>query len=113
MSVYIVAQLRFTDRAAYDRYQARFPEVFRASNGRLLAADETPKVLEGRWEREKVVLIEFPDERAARAFLRSPAYRGIAVDRHRGADTLALLVRGLSRRPIVDEDATVPGAVAA
>jgi hypothetical protein len=46
MSVYIVAQLRFTDRAAYDRYQARFPAVFAKSRGRLLGADETPE--EGR-----------------------------------------------------------------
>ncbi len=28
MTVYAIAQLRFTDRAAYDRYQARFAEVF-------------------------------------------------------------------------------------
>lgn len=109
MSVYIVAQLRFTDRRSYDRYQARFPQVFAASRGRLLAADETPKVLEGHWQGEKLVLIEFPDELSARAFLQSPAYQNIAADRKKGADTLALLVRGLSRTQPLDEDATVPG----
>jgi len=31
MSVYAVAQFTFTDRAKYDRYQARFMEVFRRS----------------------------------------------------------------------------------
>lgn len=109
MSVYIVAQLRFTDRAAYDRYQARFPAVFAKSRGRLLAADETPKVLEGEWRHEKLVLLEFPDEPSARGFIQSPAYRAIALDRKKGADTLAVLARGLSRTLRFDEDSTVPG----
>ncbi|WP_035657544.1 hypothetical protein [Bradyrhizobium sp. STM 3809] len=42
MSIHVVVQLKTTDRAAYDRDQARFFEVFRNFNGRLLAADEAP-----------------------------------------------------------------------
>lgn len=37
MTVYAIAQLKFTDRAAYDRYQARFLDVFRRHRGTLLA----------------------------------------------------------------------------
>jgi len=55
MSVYIVAQLKFTRRELYDRYQARFFEVFRKFKGRLLVADEQPMVLEGSFERDKVI----------------------------------------------------------
>jgi uncharacterized protein (DUF1330 family) len=109
MSVYIVAQLRVTDRAAYDRYQARFPGVLARSRGRLLAADEAAKVLEGHWTHEKLVLLEFPDELSARSFIQSPAYQNIALDRKRGTETLALLVRGRSRTMPLDEDSTVPG----
>jgi hypothetical protein len=29
MTVYVIVQLKMTDRAAYDRYQARFFDVFR------------------------------------------------------------------------------------
>lgn len=95
MAVYDLAQLRFTDRSAYDRYQARFMEVFRRFDGRLLAADEHPQVLEGDWQRDKVVLMAFPDAEAARAFAESPEYQAISVDRKAGADTLSLLVHGL------------------
>ncbi|OBK49213.1 DUF1330 domain-containing protein [Mycobacterium sp. 1081908.1] len=95
MTVYAIAQLKFTDRAAYDRYQARFMEVFRRHPGTLLAADESPKVAEGKWDREKVVLMSFPDEAAFYAFVRSPEYEEIATDRRAGADTLVLLVQGL------------------
>ena len=95
MTVYAIAQLRFTDRAAYDRYQARFMEVFRRHPGTLLAADERPEVIEGEWDREKVVLMSFPDDAAFRGWAQSPEYQNISKDRLAGADTLVLLVEGL------------------
>jgi uncharacterized protein (DUF1330 family) len=95
VTVYAIAQLRFTDRAAYDRYQAKFIEVFRRHSGTLLAADESPEVVEGRWDREKVVLMSFPDEAAFRGFAQSPEYQDISKDRRAGADTVVLLVKGL------------------
>ena len=95
MTVYAIAQLKFTDRAAYDRYQARFMEVFRRHPGTLLAGDERPEVIEGEWDREKVVLMSFPDEAAFRGWAQSPEYQDISKDRLAGADTLVLLVKGL------------------
>ncbi len=95
MTVYAIAQLKFTDRVAYDRYQAKFMEVFRRYPGTLLAADESPQVVEGRWDREKVVLMSFPDEAAFRRWAQSPDYQDISKDRRAGADTVVLLVEGL------------------
>lgn len=95
MTVYIVAQLKFTHREIYDRYQARFADVFRQFNGRVLVADERPQLLEGDWPRDKIVILEFPDAAAAMAFHESPAYAAIAVDRKAGADAVVLMARGL------------------
>lgn len=95
MSVYIIAQLKFTRREHYDRYQARFMDVFSRFRGKLLAADAHPVVLEGEWPRDKVVIMEFPDAAAAREFQDSPEYREISVDRKAGADAIVLSVRGL------------------
>jgi len=96
MTVYALAQLSFTHRPAYDRYRDRFMDIFRRFEGRLLAADEQPKVIEGRWSREKVVLVSFPDENAFREFYDAPEYQAIAQDRNAGADTLLLLVKGVN-----------------
>jgi uncharacterized protein (DUF1330 family) len=95
VSVYIIAQLKFTERARYDRYQSRFMDVFRNFNGRLLVANEHPVVLEGEWPRDKVVIMEFPDAESARRFQESPEYEAIAVDRKAGADAIVMTVRGL------------------
>jgi uncharacterized protein (DUF1330 family) len=96
VTVYAIAQLRFTDRAAYDRYQARFMDVFRRHHGTLLVADESPQVVEGQWDRDKLVLMSFPDEVAFRQWSESPDYQEISKDRRRGADSVVLLARGLA-----------------
>ena len=95
MTVYAIAQLRFTDRPAYDRYQAAFMPVFLKFQGRLLAADEAPQVVEGDWDREKLVLMSFPDEAAYRAWAESPEYQAISKDRVAGSEAVVLLVKGL------------------
>ena len=96
MTVYVIVQLKMTDRVAYDRYQARFFDVFRNFRGRLLSADEHPEVLEGSWDRDKLVLMSFPDEAAFQAWATSPEYLEISKDRKAGAEAIVLLAKGLS-----------------
>jgi uncharacterized protein (DUF1330 family) len=96
MTVYVIVQLKMIDRDAYDRYQARFFDVFRKFSGRLLSADEHPRVLEGRWDRDKLVLMSFPDEAAFRAWADSPDYLEISRDRKAGAEGIVLLAQGFA-----------------
>ena len=99
MTVYLIAELKFTDRVAYDRYQARFFSVFKRFNGRLLAADESPRVLEGHWPREKFVMMSFPDEAEAQRFAADPEYVEISKDRKAGTDAVVLMVKGFAPPP--------------
>jgi len=96
--VYAIAQLTITDRATYDRYQARFMGVMKRFRGQLLAADEKPEVIEGKWDREKLVLLAFPDEAAFREWEQSPDYQEIAKDRKAGSNAVVLLVNGFPTR---------------
>jgi uncharacterized protein (DUF1330 family) len=96
MTVYALAQLRIHDRERYGRYMARFMPVLEKYNGRLLAADEHPRVLEGQWwDRDKVVLMAFADTDAFRAWAASPDYAEIAEVRKAGADAVVLLIKGI------------------
>jgi uncharacterized protein (DUF1330 family) len=98
MTVYTIAQLKFTDIGAYRRYQKAFPAVFAKFNAKVLAADEAPRVLEGEWPRDKVVILAFPDEAEAQRFNASPEYAEIAKDRKAGADAVVLMVRGFETK---------------
>jgi uncharacterized protein (DUF1330 family) len=69
--------------------------VMKRFQGRVLAADERPKVIEGKWDRDKVVLLSFPDEKAFREWADSPEYQEISKDRKAGSEAVVLLVKGI------------------
>ena len=94
MTVYVIVQLKMTDRAAYDRYQARFFDVFRKFGGACCRPMNIPLVLEGAWDRDKLVLMSFPDEAAFRAWSDPPEYQEISEDRKAGAQAVVLLAKG-------------------
>ena len=93
MSAFIVAQVRIHDPARYDRYARAFLHTLKPFDGRLLAADEQPRVLEGGWD-GKLNIIAFPDEEAASAWMNSPEYQEIIGDRLAASEANVMLVRG-------------------
>jgi len=95
MTVYVIAQIKFTKEELYRRYQARFFDVFKQFKGRLLVADEKPLVLDGAWPHDKVVVMEFPDQAEAERFIHSPEYEEVSKDRIAGSEVVSVLVRGL------------------
>lgn len=95
MTVYVIAQIKFTKEELYRRYQARFFDDFKQFKGRLLVADENPLVLDGAWPHDKVVVMEFPDQAEAERFIYSPAYEDISKDRIAGSEVVSVLVQGL------------------
>jgi uncharacterized protein (DUF1330 family) len=98
MNAYILAQLRFKDLSAYQRYRTAFPAVFAQFNGRVLVADDTPRSLSGVLGWDKVVVMEFPDEHEALRFIHSPQYREISVDFELGAEATFTLLKGIKPR---------------
>jgi uncharacterized protein (DUF1330 family) len=95
MIVYAIAMFSITDRAAYGKYQPQFMSVLNRHKGRLLAADEHPVVLEGNWDRDKVVVLSFANEADFREFADSPEYQEISKDRRAGTDGFVVLVRSV------------------
>jgi uncharacterized protein (DUF1330 family) len=96
VSVYVVAQIAIHDRARYDRYVAQFMHVLAGFDGRLLAADESPTVLEGTWPHQKVILLEFPDRNAFERWGYSPEYTEMSRDRIAATTGCVLLVSGIA-----------------
>ena len=92
MSVYVVVQLEMHNREIYDRYQSNFFDVFIKYKGKLLASDEKPKVVEGSWDMDKVVIMNFPDSESFMNWANSPEYLKISEDRKAGATATVLLV---------------------
>lgn len=95
MGVYVIAQISITDRNAYNLYQEGFMEVFKQFEGQLLAADENPEIVEGKWQRKKVILMKFSDKQAFEDWAFSAEYQEISKDRKAGSEGVVLLVNSL------------------
>ncbi|MCA8887669.1 MAG: DUF1330 domain-containing protein [Parvularculaceae bacterium] len=96
MTVYAIVQLKIHDRPTYDRYMGRFMPVFEKFNGKVLVADDAPKVLEGEWDANRVVVLSFPDKASFFAWAGSPEYQEIAKDRIAATQSTVLLAEGVA-----------------
>jgi uncharacterized protein (DUF1330 family) len=96
MTVYAIAQLKIHDRPRYNRYLERFIDVLKQHKGRLLVADDSPRVLLGEAQMDKVVVLSFADEEQFRAWGASPEYQEITPDRDASSTATILLVKGVN-----------------
>ena len=95
MPVYFVAQIEIHDQAGYDRYAQQAGPSFEGVGAKVLAVDDTPQVIEGKWSGPRTVMVEFPDEASFRKWYDSPAYQAAAKIRWAATDSNAVLLKGL------------------
>ncbi len=95
MPAYIIAHVEITDPERYREYMALTPGAIAAQGGRFLVRGGNPEALEGKLERSRVVVIEFPDRAAARAFYDSELYRTARAKRAGAAEFTMILVDGV------------------
>lgn len=95
MAHYIVAQIDITDRKRYAEYEAGFIEIFIRYEGKALAVDEAPTVLEGEWACTRTVVIEFPSKDEALRWYQSDDYQELAQHRHAASSANIAILAGL------------------
>lgn len=78
MPAYVVALIQsISDMETYQRYVAQVEATLAPFRGRFLARKPEPEALEGAGAPSRAVVLEFPDEAAARAWHASPAYQPV------------------------------------
>jgi len=95
MSCYFVAQIQINDNDEYQKYLKTVNEVFTKFNGKYLAVDGNPTVLEGDWQYGRIIIIEFPSEEELLRWYKSPEYQEILQHRLKAAKSDTLLVKGI------------------
>lgn len=95
MANYLIAKISITDREEYELYEAGFIEIFSAYKGKMLAVDESVKLLEGEWPVTRTVLIEFPSEEDAMDWYTSEEYQKLAKHRFASSQGDIVLVHGI------------------
>lgn len=96
MPVYMIAEVRNpTDKAKLDEYRRGNTEVVERHGGRFLVRGGDVQVIEGEWDPQRIVVMEFPDEAAARAWYDDPDYERLRALRQSASDTDLILVEGV------------------
>ena len=84
------------DQAELDSYWRKLKDMQRDPNMKVGSMYATLQAVEGA-EPDAVVLLEFPDAAAARAWYDSPAYQDAATHRQKSAYWRAILVEGVGK----------------
>ena len=95
MPAYVVVQIAVQDPATYERYKAAAPASITGYGGRYVVRGGLSEVLEGAWQPERLVVLEFPTAAQARAWWHSAEYAPAKALRHASAETEMLLIEGV------------------
>ena len=95
MPAYVIADVRDAwDTEALQEYRRRNTDAVAAHGGRFVVRGGEHELLEGDWDTRRLVVMEFPDMAAARAWWTSEQYEAIKPIRRGASTTNIILVDG-------------------
>jgi uncharacterized protein (DUF1330 family) len=94
MAAYLVCDINVTNPTQYEEYKKLAQAAVAQYGGRYLARGGEKVVLEGSWQPNRVVVLEFQDLARARAFYDSPEYKAARKARAGAAKMNMVAVAG-------------------
>lgn len=95
MAAYIIVNVDVLDAGRYPEYTTQVPATLAAYGGRFIVRGGAAERLEGTIEPKRMVVIEFADVAAARAWWQSAEYAGPKALRQAIAKADIILVEGV------------------
>ena len=95
MPTYLIGNVTVEDAEGFAEYAAQAAPMVERYGGRYLSRGGAVEVLEGEWQPNRLVLIEWDSLEAAKRWYESQEYKAIADIRRRCAETELVLVEGL------------------
>jgi uncharacterized protein (DUF1330 family) len=95
MPAYLIVDADVIDPEQYEQYKAASPGAIAAGGGRFLVRGGELAVLEGDWSPTRVVVVEFENIEAAKAFYESPEYQAAIKLREGAARFNMIAVEGI------------------
>ena len=94
MSAYIIVDVTINDQNAYEEYKKLTPASIEAYGGRFVVRGGKSESLEGNWNPQRIVVLEFPTVARAKEWWASDQYAPAKAIRQRSAFTKMLVVDG-------------------
>jgi uncharacterized protein (DUF1330 family) len=92
MSAYVIFAITITNPARYADYAKHTPRIISHYGGKMLVRGGDPETVEGTFPGQRVVVLEFKDRAAAKAFVTSPEYAKIIGIRQEASTGTGVIV---------------------
>jgi uncharacterized protein (DUF1330 family) len=94
MKGYVIAEIDVHNPKEYEGYKASVPPTIEAYGGRYVVRGGEAEVLEGDWQPNRIVVLEFESPERAREWYESEGYREPKALRQRTSTGSLILVSG-------------------
>lgn len=94
MSAYVIVDIEVLEPQLYEEYKKLAPATVALYGGKYLARGGRTEVLEGDWQPQRLVILEFESLERAKAWLHSEEYRQPRQMRHQSARTNMVVIEG-------------------
>ena len=95
MTAYVIFDINVTDPEGYEDYKKLAPPAISKYGGKYIARGGKSEILEGNWNPERVVMLEFENIENAKQWIESPEYEEARLLRHKYASSHVIVVEGL------------------
>jgi uncharacterized protein (DUF1330 family) len=95
MTAYVVVDIKITDPDKYEAYKKLAPPAVEAYGGKYIARGGRTVTLEGGWEPDRLVILQFDSVEQAEAWWKSEEYAAAKMLRHGSADSRMVILEGL------------------
>jgi uncharacterized protein (DUF1330 family) len=94
MPAYVIVEIKITDHKEYEEYKKLTPSSIAAFDGKFIVRGGKTENLEGNWQPERIVILEFPSLNRAKQWWNSAEYAPAKSIRQKSATTKMIVVEG-------------------
>ena len=95
MAAYFIVDVNVEDSATYDEYRKLVNPTLELYGGKFLVRGGATETIEGDWQPQRLVVIEFENTGHFRRWYDSPEYSAAREVRFRASHARAVLVQGV------------------
>lgn len=98
MAVYFIVDVKIDDPQSYAEYSKHVGPMVARHGGTFLVRGGETSTIEGDWQPQRLVVIEFADVEHFRSWYDSPEYTEIRTIRFKASTARAVLAQGAEQR---------------
>lgn len=96
MPAYVLVEINIYDKDAYEEYKLLTPGSIASYDGKFIVRGGRSESLEGDWQPQRLVVLEFPTLERAKEWWSSPEYAPAKHIRQHAAHTKMLVIEGVN-----------------